>query len=430
MIPLLVLAAALVPLAPAAGADDADPVHADQELEMSRRALVLAFEKGTPPLDTVAPMLERHGDDSGDGSEGARGRQQEARSLQAVLAEVVGLQAGPRAPAAASAGPGLDPVAKKRLDTLGARVDAVSDALRIEEPARRSAVLALYVTRWQKGRAGLTPHAAAEERAYATAGQRAADAQRGAQARVNARLHGLGFDSRGDPGGAPPPGFVRASYSPSSGRAAPAPGAPAAPLTASAMRPAYHLKVAAVPDLHPRQLTDAEARDGRYSAMPTDFAMDGQVRDINEARNRFYNDPRNKDRTNPALDEAEHRVGMYQLTQGVSRYLPDSMRPQKTTTDLVVGGGAVVVYNVVLGVPLGVYQSVTGKDPGGLGMGGHFVYGLSRFTRGVVAHYQGGPGDDSDWHFAAAEVEFRSGWADFVGDLRGVAQRVRDDVGL
>jgi hypothetical protein len=419
MIPSILFAVSLLPFASSAlGAPDASAVQGqDQALDVSRRAVLLAFEKGTPLIDTVPPMLERlcgEGEDWDSDPARARRRQQDARALRATLDPIRRLQAG--TPSALQAHPSAD---ARMLDMLAQTVNDISDVVGIAEPGRRTAIVDLYLSRWRQGARDATPQELARERRYAEASlSRDLEAQSVSQRRTQARLSDLGaFDARdgGADGSSPSGGFVRAS----------APSA-SAPAQAGAVKPRYStLKIAPVPDLHPEALSDAEAAQSRHDWNPLAFSMKGAAVEVNKARSDFYNDPRNADRTNPALDEAEHDVGMYQLEQGFSRYVPGISPTDKPAVDAAVGTGAIVVYNVVFGVPLGLYHTATGEETGGLGMGGHFVVGVSKFIEGVAAHYQG---DDSTPYFEGAHAEFASGVADISGDVKGTVRRLRDDV--
>ncbi|OGR93830.1 MAG: hypothetical protein A2V88_05495 [Elusimicrobia bacterium RBG_16_66_12] len=106
----------------------------------------------------------------------------------------------------------------------------------------------------------------------------------------------------------------------------------------------------------------------------------------------------------------EHSAIMYRLQDYNSQHY--SNPTAKTAIDVSVGTVATVMYNVPFGFALGVYQSVTGNEAPGLGLLGHVVVGISDYSRG----------DEK-----SASDHFKTGWDDIVGDLQGIATKVKDN---
>lgn len=193
MIPLALLVVSL--FSSPSSADEAFPAQSQaDQLAVCLRAVRLAFEKGTPPLDTVEPVLKRLSE-APDASEPdpawAEQRQQSARRLLTVLDEVRGIQAG-QAYAPKRTIQGMGPAEQRMIDGMAQQVNAISDDLGIKEPPRRAAILDLYLARWQKDRNGLTPEAIAAERQFAQTRQaQGMRRQEEAGQKVNARLRDM-----------------------------------------------------------------------------------------------------------------------------------------------------------------------------------------------------------------------------------------------
>ncbi|OGS01782.1 MAG: hypothetical protein A2V88_12690 [Elusimicrobia bacterium RBG_16_66_12] len=209
----LALLAASILVAPSSALDAAAGTPAAQspakdEFEQVRADLRKAFETArpvSPQLRQTLTQLAEKPAAPGAAPEETAGRQEEADELQGALEEVLALQKGPSLPPAADQKGGVGPD-KKMSSDLAKRVGKVCDIVRVDEEPRRVAALDLYLSRWQSGRADLTPEKAVEERKLAQENlKKSMSAQTGSQGRANARLRDLAaFRSGAGPGSVGP----------------------------------------------------------------------------------------------------------------------------------------------------------------------------------------------------------------------------------